>query len=564
MPPNSGAAFCLVLHAHLPYVLAHGRWPHGTDWLNEAAAETYLPLLDVLYELVDEGIKPNITINISPVLCEQLADARFAEEFIYYLTHKKESAERDCAEYQKEGNSQLASVALFWVNFFKRCLHQFEHVYHKNFVAAFKKLQDAGAIEIITCAATHGYLPLLSRDESVELQIKEGVRTYKKHFGRKPKGMWLPECAYRPAYEWESPVAEAPLKYVRRGMEDFLRDAGIRYFFADSHMVKRGEARGVYVQRFPELRKLWGIMQENMTEHPAPLRELTPYYPYALSSSQGEVCVFVRDEKTGQQVWNASYGYPGEAAYLDFHKKKWPGGHRYWRVTGENVDMAEKDAYHPDWIAEKISAHAAHFVSVMEDIAKEQNKPCLICAPYDAELFGHWWFEGPLWLKEVLKKLSGHPFISSATCSSALEIVPPEIEISLPEGSWGEGGFHFVWLNKNTRWTWKELYEVENETWDFLGNSGTGSNLRENSRLREICELLLKELLLLQSSDWQFLISTWSARDYAEKRFNLHLDDVKFLLSCAKQLSSGASLGANQLSRIVDLRNRDAVFEGIK
>ncbi len=560
MATTPHAAFCLVLHAHLPYVLSHGRWPHGTDWLNEAAAETYLPLLDAFCELVDEGVTPNITINISPVLCEQLADARFAGEFAYYLTHKKESAKKDYDEYKKSGDSHLASVASYWIKFFERSLNRFENIYQKNIVAAFKKLQDEGAIEIITCAATHGYLPLLSRDESVELQVREGVRTYQKHFGRKPRGIWLPECAYRPAYEWESPLAEFPLKYHRRAVDEFLRDAGIKYFFVDTHMVKRSEARGVYLERFPELKKLWETSQDKTTH--APLQnDLTPYYPYALSSSHGEVCVFVRDEKTGQQVWSASVGYPGEGAYLDFHKKKWPGGHRYWRVTGENVDMGEKDAYHPEWLGEKISHHAAHFVSVMEEIAREQNKPCLICAPYDAELFGHWWFEGPRWLKEVLKKLASHPFISSGTCSSALETLPPEIEIALPEGSWGEGGFHFVWLNKNTRWTWKELYEVENETWNFLKEI---KDKNQSPQFHEVCGLLLKELLLLQSSDWQFLISTWNARDYAEKRFNLHLDDVKFLLTCAKKMLSGVSVDSNQNSRISEIFSRDMVFAGIK
>ena len=93
--------FAFVLHSHLPYVLSHGRWPHGTDWLNEAAAETYLPILRILEELITEGYQPKLTIGFSPVLCEQLSDNSFKEEFVGYLNQKIKAAQHDSEEFYK-------------------------------------------------------------------------------------------------------------------------------------------------------------------------------------------------------------------------------------------------------------------------------------------------------------------------------------------------------------------------------------------------------------------------------------------------------------------------------
>ena len=207
--PHPIGSFTFVLHAHLPYVLSHGRWPHGTDWLNEAAAETYIPLLDMLNDLVQEGLSPHMTLGLTPILGEQLSDPAFAEEFRSYLSMKAEAASEDMDHFRRTGERHLADVAQYWKMFYQRISDHFESRYQGHLVQAFRALQDEGHIEIITCAATHGYLPLLGQDTSVQAQIKQGVAAYTRQYGRPPRGIWLPECAYRPRYRWAPPVASS-------------------------------------------------------------------------------------------------------------------------------------------------------------------------------------------------------------------------------------------------------------------------------------------------------------------------------------------------------------------
>ncbi len=198
--------FSFVLHSHLPYVLGHGKWPHGTDWLNEAAAETYIPILLVCDRLVAKGISPKFTIGISPVLCEQLAHDSFRSEFREYLKQKVDAAGADATEFYRTGQHEYLRLAHNWEDYYNLINDTFNNVYGGNIVDHFRRLQDEGHIEIITCGATHGYLPLLSQDTSCQAQIKQAVASYDRNFGRKPRGIWLPECAYRPAYDWSPPV----------------------------------------------------------------------------------------------------------------------------------------------------------------------------------------------------------------------------------------------------------------------------------------------------------------------------------------------------------------------
>jgi len=240
--------FAFVLHNHLPYVIAHGRWPHGMDWLSEAAAETYMQLVKIMNELVGEGVKPKLTIDISPVLCEQLADESFKEEFADYLREKIKAARHDAEEFHKYNQPNMLNLAHFWEKFYGETLERFNAI-GRDIIGEMRKLQDAGYLEIMTCGATHGYYPLLSRDESLQAQTKMAVKNYKKHFGREPRGIWLPECAYRPRYEWAPPVPidGSQEAYPRKGSDEFLSENGIDFFIVDSALLKGGKSIGVYL-----------------------------------------------------------------------------------------------------------------------------------------------------------------------------------------------------------------------------------------------------------------------------------------------------------------------------
>ena len=337
-----------VLHSHLPYVLSHGRWPHGTDWLCEAAAETYLPILRMLGELIAEGHHPKLTIGLSPVLCEQLADDSFKNEFVAYLNQKLKAAQHDAEEFTKYGQDSMLANAHLWESFFSRSLDHFNDIGH-DILFEFRKLQDGGYVEIITCGATHGYYPLLSRDESLQVQTKAAVKNYEKHFGRKPRGIWLPECAYRPRYEWTPPVPISGRQdgYLRKGADEFLTENGIDFFIIDSALLKGGKSIGVYIDRFESLKLLWGEFEKQY--HPRDEEfDKTPREVYLVSShAEGKkpTAVYTRDPETGLLVWSGEHGYPGDGHYLDFHKKRFPGGHRYWQVTSAKSDLADKLEY---------------------------------------------------------------------------------------------------------------------------------------------------------------------------------------------------------------------------
>ena len=224
-------SFCVVLHAHLPWVLNHGIWPHGTNWVNEAAAETYIPLLMECNKLVEEGFKPKFTIDITPVLCEMLASETFKAGFIEYCNGKVKGAEEDYKEFENRKDiagaekENYLNMAKFWSEFYSGTISYFNDKLNQNILNGFKKLQDEGYIDITTCAATHGYAPLLSRESSINAQFKVAVDNYKKHFGQPPQGTWLAECAYRPTYKWKKPMGENEA-YDRPGIEKFLSKNG--------------------------------------------------------------------------------------------------------------------------------------------------------------------------------------------------------------------------------------------------------------------------------------------------------------------------------------------------
>jgi 1,4-alpha-glucan branching enzyme len=558
-------SFTFVLHSHLPYVLSHGRWPHGTDWLNEATAETYLPILDVLERLVSEGISPKLTLGITPVLTEQLRHPSFADEFKGYLATKIEAARADIREFKATKEPHMAKVAAMWEDFYTATYDAYTDKYGEDIVKAFSELQRQGHIEIITCGATHGYFPLLSRDESIQAQVKQAIASYRRNYGRKPRGIWLPECAYRPGYRWTPPVEGSGLKaYDRKGVEEFLSENGIEFFIIDSHLLEGGKAIGVYLDRFEALEKLWGRFSESYRPRPVDPSK-SPYDIFAVGEKKGKkpVAILTRDPKTGLQVWSGEHGYPGNPHYLDFHKKRFPGGLRYWSVTDTKADLAEKKRYRPETADKYVPEQAYHFKELVKQTLKEhmdeKGRPGLLTAPFDAELFGHWWFEGPQWLYHVMKNIAEDGELELTTGSGYLKGNRERTLISLPEGSWGEGGFHYIWLNEWTNWTWKHIYEAES-TMVSLAREFSDS---EDEKLIDILKQAARELLLLQSSDWQFLISTWAARDYAEMRFTEHVSDFTRLADMAYKYGRGEKVAQGEWEFLGLTKERDSIFEDI-
>jgi 1,4-alpha-glucan branching enzyme len=555
----------LTLHAHLPWVVHHGTWPHGLEWLLEAAAETYLPLLRVIGNLERDGLALKANINLSPVLLEQLAHPTFKTEFPQYLKRKIQAAQEDESYFRQSGDEHFARTAHYWCRFFEQAQQDFEAL-GGDIIQGFRYCNDAGLIEVVTCCATHGYLPLLGTDESVTPQVKTGVATHERHLGRKPRGICAPECGYRPSGKWQAPVAadgsaEAGLAFERIGVEQALAEAGIEYFLVDSHLVEQSMLFTPY-----EL-KAGGGAVGTAASLPRPTADTRSLYRTFSVDGPGAreqpVAIFPRDPMTGLQVWSGDTGYPAEPRYLDFHKKRWPGGHRYWQVTQSQVDMAQKTPYCPERAAERVRAHAEHFVSVVYDALKDSldaERPPILSAPFDAELFGHWWYEGPAWLEQVARIIANDDFpIALTTGSEYLEQYGTDGFLAIPEGSWGKNGNNEVWLNPQTEWTWPHIYTAEEK----VRAIATEGKWRDGGLGERIAKQLCRELLLLESSDWQFLITTEAARDYAEHRFETHLDQFSVVERAWKEFADQGSLTLQMEKKLVVVEERDNLFAEI-
>jgi 1,4-alpha-glucan branching enzyme len=551
--------FTLVLHSHLPWVLHHGRWPHGVDWLNEATAETYLPLWRVLRARAGDGRFTGITLGLTPVLCEQLAHPDFHREFVSYLENKLAAAREDRSFLARTGEMAMAALAERWESFYRGALEDFLGPHGPNLVARFRRLEERGVIEIITCGATHGYLPLLSSDAAASEQVRVAVASHRRHFGRAPRGIWLPECGYRPAGPWPSEAInrlggfDVPPR-ERSAIETLLAAHGLEYFFVDTHLLSGGRPLGVYADRFEALRHL------ARPEAPIEAPGQRPYRAYRVGSS-GTVSCFGRDPVTALQVWSGEHGYPGNGDYLDFHKKRFPGGHRYWRVTHPTADLAHKEIYRPEAAEIRAPEHARHFLDLvtrtLSDPALGATAPPIACAMFDTELFGHWWFEGPSFLGAVLDLAAQRAEIEPVSPSAYLASAPPPQAIALPEGSWGDGGGHQVWLNDATRWTWERVHGAESRFERLVRNAATRPR---DPLLDRLVGQAGRELLLLQSSDWQFLITTLSALDYAELRVTEHSADFERLATLAERRAESGALSEADVAFLADCEQRDALF----
>ncbi|HVO34494.1 MAG TPA: 1,4-alpha-glucan branching protein domain-containing protein [Gemmatimonadales bacterium] len=551
--------FVLALHSHLPYVLRHGRWPHGSDWLCEAALDSYLPLIEKVHELASRGVRAPLTLSISPVLANQLADPFFASELDAFFGQRLASCDDARRTLPQTGDAALLPLVDFWEARFRRLQARFEQE-GRDIAAAFARLEAAGHVEVMTCAATHGYLPLLARDESIRLQLAVAVAEHRRVFGRSPAGCWLPECAYRPGGWWE-PLPGSPHAGPRVGIEAHLAEAGLKFFFTDAHLAQAGSALGGYAE-VPIGAERFDAVRRDRPRHRGDGARRTPYRAY-LVASQGTappppVAVLVRDPRSSMQVWSKDLGYPGDEWYLEFHKIRWPGGLKLWRVSWPRSDLGAKRPYDPSAALAQVAMHGSHFASLLASLQHSGGADTdgVIAAPFDTELFGHWWFEGVDFLGSVYRNLGDRPLVRARTASEHLQQHPPRVAIELAAGSWGAGGDHGMWLNEQTHWTWRRLWPLEDRFWDVvprvLGSDDASPVLAQAAR----------ELLLAQASDWQFIITTGVVTDYAERRFTLHANDADRLVDFLEAAADGAM--PEEAGRMAnELQARDAVFPDV-
>ena len=507
-----------MLHSHLPYYRKAGMWPFGEENVFECMAETYIPLLDCVARLWDDGIAAKLTIGLTPILVEQLDDEHMKQGFETYIEGRLHAAMEDEKRYAPRGETpdvERHRLARFYKDWFQNSLDSFRNKWNRDLIGAFKKYQDLGAIELTTSAATHCFSPLLAQDSSLRAQFRSGAQAYKNHFDREPNGVWLPECAYRPKQDG------------RPGIGQWLHDAGLKYFFTESFVIEGGEST--------EVRRVFGPYG-TIEYIPVKGRPETGYDTFeAYWLKEYPVAVMGRHEEAGYQVWSADHGYPGDGNYREFHKKDDVSGLHYWKLTSKTTDLGDKEIYNPEAAQSRIGENSDHYVGVIQGCLtnrlKQTGKQGLVMVSFDTELFGHWWFEGISFIEQVIRKLKKYTNVSMTTATEYLEAHPPEHAIELPASSWGSGGHWHVWLNEETEWMWPEIHRTETTIKELAQKYDATTDAVINRALKQ----LAREVFLLQSSDWPFLVTTGQAKQYAVERFNQHVERFDIIADMLKE-----------------------------
>jgi 1,4-alpha-glucan branching enzyme len=514
---------CLVLHGHLPFV----RHPEHENfleenWLFEAITETYIPLISVFEGLLADRVDFRLTFSLSPTLLSMFADSLLQQRYLRHINKLIELSHKEVERTRRAADSfhQLSSM---YLDYFLNARNLFER-YQGNLALAFKQFQQAGNLEIITCGATHGFFPLMDVVKpSVKAQVRVAVDYYQRTFGCKPKGFWLPECGFNP------------------GDDQILRGEGLSYFFVDAHGILHGTPRPKY-----------GVF--------------APVY-----CKSGVAC-FGRDLESSKQVWSSIDGYPGDYCYREFYRdvgfdldyeyiKPYihPDGQRintgikYYRITGPGSD---KQPYLPQAARDKAAEHAGNFMfnrqRQVEYLYELMGKKPIIVSPYDTELFGHWWFEGPHWLDFLIRKICfDQDILRMVTPSEYLTENPRNQVITPSMSSWGWKGYNEVWLQGSNDWIYRHLHMASGRMTELVKRFPDA-----NGVLRRALNQLLRELLLAQSSDWAFIIANGTHVDYAVNRTKEHI--LRF-----NRLYEGIKSDSIDQAWLSDIEYKDNIFPEI-
>ncbi|HEY0640627.1 MAG TPA: glycoside hydrolase family 57 protein [Pseudonocardiaceae bacterium] len=456
----SEGTFCLVLHSHLPWLAHHGGWPVGEEWLYQAWAQSYLPVLDLVTRLAEEGRRDVLTLGVTPVLAAQLDDPYCLRGVHDWLGNWLLRAQLAAG---RRGDEALRELAAYEFRAASGALAGFEARWRHGASPVLRPLVDDGVVELLGGPVTHPFQPLL--DERVrDFALRRGLADTRLRLGAAPAGIWAPECGYAP------------------GMERGYAAAGVARFLVDGPAL-HGETA------------------------------------FARTVGSSDVVCFGRDLEVTYRVWSPRAGYPGDPAYRDFHTFDHPTGLKPARVTGRHVPPHEKRPYQPALAAAAVRRHAEDFVGTVVRRLREQRdrhgRPALVVAAYDTELYGHWWHEGPAWLEAVLRALPAAG-VRVTTLRGALDAGCLGGPVELPASSWGSGKDWRVWDGAAVA----DLVAANDATQRRLLSTVDGA--RPGAARDPVLDQLVTEALLALSSDWAFMVSKDSAVDYARRRASVH------------------------------------------
>ncbi|SAY38717.1 glycoside hydrolase family 57 protein [Candidatus Synechococcus spongiarum] len=486
----------LVLHGHLPFVRRLQAGSLQEDWFHQAVLESYLPLLHHLQRSAEDPRQaPALSLSLSPTLLAMLADPLLCDRFPGWVACRQRLLEWAPPEHHHAAahlGQQLEAMLAFWRQLGGRL------------IPAFQELQRQGVLDLLTCGATHGYLPLLREPRSaVVAQLRIAVEHHRRHLGCAPLGIWLPECAY---FE---------------GLDRLMAAEGLRYAVLDAHGL---------LQALPRPR----------------------YSIYAPICSPGAVAFVGRDSTATLPVWSARDGYPGQPCYREFYRDLgWdlpleqlqemaipnarPLGLKLHAVGLPSCPLAHKPPYVPENAEVQVQADAEDYVQgrVRQlrqlQLAMGGSQPPLVVAPFDAELFGHWWYEGPRFLAALWREAPHHQ-IRFTTLRRCLED-SPQLQLCRPApSSWGQGGYHAYWLNDSNAWAIPLWHRCGLRMESLAARHG------HHEQRQHLLRQAARELLLLQSSDWSFILRSGTTTDLAREQIHRHVERFQTL---ADALDSG-------------------------
>lgn len=535
----------LHLHTHMPYVMNHTMWPHGTVWLSEVVFESYLPILESIRNLQQEGIRPSISFDFSPVLLEQLSHANAFTIFAEYAKKHIEQSEKDLDKFSKLPEA-FCNIPMgeYWKSLYEERLQTLYEMNDGSIIEQFRIAEQDGLIEIMTCGLTHAYIPLLHSEQSTRLQIASSVMIHELYFAHKPQGLFLPECGYAPTLKGEKGENEENEENEEYCLEDIILEQSINMIVLDQqHSMKYLESEYHAVNALSEsLRPLCQVKLQKTFQNKS-------------------LKVFIRHKTASDKVWSEKSGYPSHSTYLDFHKREYDSTLRYWKVTNHPEYPQEKYPYMKADAKKQAHLDAKEYVQYLEKLAKsyteQVNETGVICLAFDTELFGHWWFEGPEFLTNFIREMDRSDILSMKLPSEILWNDSVHT-VQCSAGSWGMNGTDETWKNETTMWLLDKMHDAEQHFEDRLKSIDLHDLLQ-----KRILDQALRELLLLQASDWPFLITKNQASDYAKDRFMGHLDCFTTLIAFFDVIKSGKQLTNDQKIALANIEQVDDIFQTI-
>ena len=485
-----------IFNAHLPFV-RHPEYPKflEEDWLYEAMNESYLPLLRMMYRLKNDNVPFRLTFSLSPTLCSMLTDELLNERFLEYLDQHIELGDKEIERLKDDPEKKDLAQAFRNEIVLNKAFYQNEC--QGNILTAFNQLSNDGLLELITTTATHAYLPVYKDYPiAVNAQIETGVLEHSRNFDKMSDGFWLPECGYY------------------NGLEDLLKRHNISWVsLASQSLILSADEpeRGSY----------------------SPIR-----------CPNGLYC-FIRDANLASLVWSPTEGYPADPLYRDFYRDigfdlQWDyikpyvhepevrsfTGFKYYAVTG---DTADKVVYDMKKASERASSHAKNFIYHVQSRTKGLkaliDMDPVYTVSFDAELFGHWWYEGVQWIEDLVRLVAQTDDISLITPTDFIKTKPIVQTMNPAPSSWGVGGYSAVWVdNTSNAWLYRHIFKALERMTELAERFPAQKSLKQR-----FLNQAARETLLLMASDWPFIIHNQTSAEYARKRVEGHIENLNLV-----------------------------------